>query len=47
MKINNFTEYTAARIMYKLFSAVDHMHKKHIIHRDLKLDNILYLTKLK
>jgi calcium-dependent protein kinase len=35
-------EKEASEIMYKLFSAVNHMHLQGIVHRDLKLDNILY-----
>jgi calcium-dependent protein kinase len=35
-------EEQAARIMYKLFSAVQHMHSKKIVHRDLKPENVLF-----
>ena len=28
--------------MYKLVSAIEHMHSRKIIHRDLKLENILF-----
>jgi hypothetical protein len=34
------TEVTASEIAKSLLSAVDHMHKRNIIHRDLKVSNI-------
>ena len=40
-------EREAADIMYKLFSAVNHMHHRGIVHRDLKLDNVLYQSEEK
>jgi len=40
-----FTEVEAARIMKKIFSVINHMHSKGIVHRDLKLENILFLNK--
>ena len=40
-----FTEDEAARIMKKIFSVINHMHSKGIVHRDLKLENILFLDK--
>ncbi len=39
------TEEEAAKIMYKLLSAVNHMHSKHVIHRDIKPENIMMSTK--
>lgn len=36
-----FSEPSAARIMYQIFSAVNYCHKMNIIHRDLKPENIL------
>lgn len=40
-----FSEDEAARIMKKIFSVINHMHSKGIVHRDLKLENILFLDK--
>lgn len=31
--------------MKKIFSVINHMHSKGIVHRDLKLENILFLDK--
>jgi serine/threonine protein kinase len=31
--------------MIKLFSGVQHMHLKNVIHRDIKLENILFSNK--
>jgi serine/threonine protein kinase len=41
MKNDFISEAQAACIMYQILLAVNHMHKMHIMHRDLKLDNIL------
>ena len=35
-------EQEAGKIMWKLFSGVNHLHALNIIHRDLKPDNILF-----
>ena len=40
--LRRHTEYEVARIVYKLCSAMYHLHLKNIIHRDLKLDNVLF-----
>ncbi|KAL7069280.1 protein kinase domain-containing protein [Cryptosporidium serpentis] len=39
-----FTESDAARIMKDVLSAVAYCHKLHVAHRDLKLENFLFLT---
>ena len=39
-----YSEEEAAQIMMKLISAVNHMHKQNVVHRDIKPDNILLTT---
>lgn len=38
----SFTEAEAARIMKKLFRAINHCHASGVIHRDIKPENIMY-----
>jgi calcium-dependent protein kinase len=37
-----FTEEQAATIVYKLLDAVSYLHKRNVVHRDLKLENIMF-----
>jgi serine/threonine protein kinase len=37
-----FTEREAAAIIYGICSAIQHLHRKHIAHRDVKPENLLY-----
>jgi len=41
LKNKEFTEKQVKVIMLQLLLAIDFMHKKRIVHRDIKLDNIL------
>ncbi len=40
-----FKEKQIALYMHKLLSAVNHMHQKGVVHRDLKLENIMFSSK--
>lgn len=40
-KIGRFSEENAAKIMHQIFSALFYMHSRNIIHRDIKLENVL------
>lgn len=42
---HGFSDREAANVMIQLFSAVEYLHNKNIIHRDIKLDNILLINK--
>lgn len=44
-KIDRFTEEQAAKIMQQIFSALFYMHSRNVIHRDIKLENILITDK--
>jgi calcium-dependent protein kinase len=41
----DFGEEQAAKIIYQVLSAVDYMHKHQVVHRDLKLENIMLNSK--
>jgi len=36
-----FSERTAAKIMIQILSAISYCHKRNIVHRDLKLENLV------
>lgn len=40
-----FTEAEASKVIRQILSALNHLHKQGITHRDVKLDNVLYDTK--
>jgi len=40
-------EYEAQGIFYQVVSAVNYFHERYIIHRDLKLENILFSDDMK
>lgn len=37
------TEEQAKHVFYQILTAISHAHNQHICHRDLKLENILYV----
>ena len=39
--LGKFDEETAAKLMGQIFSAINYIHNRNVIHRDVKLDNIL------
>jgi len=39
-----FTQTQVKRLMYQLLSALEYMHSRFLIHRDIKLSNLLYST---
>ena len=45
--VGKFDEETAAKIMGQVFSGISYIHRKNVVHRDIKLDNILISEKSK
>ena len=45
--IGKFDEENSGKIMGQLFSGISYIHRKNVIHRDIKLDNILISEKSK
>ncbi|OMJ77561.1 hypothetical protein SteCoe_22809 [Stentor coeruleus] len=44
-RVGKFDEDSAAKIMNQIFSSVNYIHNKKIVHRDIKLENILISSK--
>eukprot|EP01083_Nonionella_stella_P197880 727108_1 len=42
VKLKRFSEKDCARFMQKIIEGVHHMHSNHIVHRDLKLSNVVF-----
>lgn len=43
-ELSNLEEKSLSEIIQKLLSALNHMHQKNIVHRDIKLENIYFRT---
>ena len=43
-KLNYYNEYTAGLIMKQLFSAISYLNLCNVVHRDIKLDNIMIIN---
>ena len=39
---SGFSEAAAAKLVRKVLSAIRHCHKQGVVHRDIKLENLLY-----
>ena len=40
-KMGKYTEREGAQMIYKIIEGLNHIHASHVIHRDLKPDNIM------
>ncbi len=44
IKVGNFSEKHASHILLQLLRALDYLHNKGFAHRDIKLENLIFIT---